>query len=244
MSDLRAPVESDVTMPEPAPTSRPPVARPIDATRAPGLDPVRRWLIAALVGVLVGAAVPAEAGWAVRAVAAWDAALVVLLGLPWRMILRSDPETTRKRAAREDPGAVGTLVIALFASSVSLGATVVLLRQPERFTPEGWDGLLVALAVTAVVGAWALMHTSYSLHYAHLYYLDDGNRGGLAFGDDPPDDMDFAYFAFCLGMTFAVSDVAITDRGIRRVVLGHSVLAFGFNTAILAVAINLISGRL
>jgi uncharacterized membrane protein len=231
-------------MPDPAPPPAPDVERPIGATRAPGLDPVRGWSLAVVVGVLVGAAVPAEVGWSIRAVAGWDAALVVLLGLPWRVILRSDPETTRLRAAREDPGAVGTLAIALFASGVSLSATVILVRRPERFTPPGWEELLVALAVTAVAGAWVLMHTAYALHYAHLYYLDDGDPGGLAFGDEPPDDLDFAYVAFGIGMTFAVSDVAVTDRGIRRVVLGHAVLAFGFNTAILALAINLIFGRL
>lgn len=213
-------------------------------TRAPRFEHARRWCLAALCGGLVAAAVPAGAGWAVRAVAGWDVALVVLLGLPWRVILRSDAAATKARAAREDPGAVGTLLTAVLASVVSLGATVVLLRKPERFTPEAWDGLLVALAVAAVVGAWALMHTAYSLHYAHLYYLDDGDQGGLDFGDDPPDDMDFAYFAFCLGMTFAVSDVTITDKTFRRVVLGHSVLSFAFNTAILALAINLIFGRL
>lgn len=212
--------------------------------RAPRFEHVRRWGLAALCGVVVVAAVPPEAGWAVRAVAGWDVALIVLLGLPWRIILRSDAAATKARAAREDPGAVGTLLTAVLASVVSLGATVVLLRKPERFTPEAWDGFLVALAVTAVVGAWALMHTAYSLHYAHLYYVDDGDQGGLDFGDDPPDDMDFAYFAFCLGMTFAVSDVTITDKAFRRVVLGHSVLSFAFNTAILALAINLIFGRL
>jgi len=213
-------------------------------TRAPRFEHARRWCLAALCGGLVVAAVPAGAGWAVRAVAGWDVALVVLLGLPWRVILRSDAVATKARAAREDPGAVGTLLTAVLASVVSLGATVLLLRKPERFTPEAWEGFLVALAVTAVVGAWALMHTAYSLHYAHLYYLDDGDQGGLDFGDDPPDDMDFAYFAFCLGMTFAVSDVTITDKTFRRVVLGHSVLSFAFNTAILALAINLIFGRL
>lgn len=199
--------------------------------------------MAAALGTVVGVALPADFGWAVQAVAAWDTALLVLLALPWRVILRSDPAETRRRAAREDPGAAGTLIVSLIASVVSLAATVILLRRPERFASAGWDELLVTLGLAAVIGSWVSMHTAFALHYAHLYYREDGDPGGLAFGDDPPDDMDFAYFAFGIGMTFAVSDVSITDRGIRRVVLGHALLAFAFNTAILALAINLLFGR-
>lgn len=213
------------------------------AERIPGLKPGRRWAVAAALGLVVGAFPQGDVGWAVRAVAGWDAALVVLLVLPWRVILRSGPAETRKRAAREDPGAVGTLVVSLIASFVGLAATIVLLRRPERFVAAGWDDLLVGLGLLAVVGSWISMHTAFSLHYAHLYYRDDGDQGGLAFAGEPPDDLDFAYFAFGVGMTYQVSDVSVTDRGIRRVVLGHSLLSFAFNTAILALAINLLFGR-
>jgi uncharacterized membrane protein len=96
----------------------------------------------------------------------------------------------------------------------------------------------------AVVGAWAMMHTAFALHYAHLYYVDDGRQGGLEFAGGAPDDLDFAYFAFGIGMTYQVADVTVVDRGIRRMVLLHSVLSFGFNTAILALVINLVFAKL
>jgi uncharacterized membrane protein len=54
--------------------------------------------------------------------------------------------------------------------------------------------------------------------------------------------MDFAYFAFTIGTSFAVSDVDVTSRAIRRAVLGHQILSFFFNTSILALAINLVIG--
>ncbi|RYE04283.1 MAG: DUF1345 domain-containing protein, partial [Sphingobacteriaceae bacterium] len=43
-------------------------------------------------------------------------------------------------------------------------------------------------------------------------------------------------------MTFQVSDVEISSRKIRRLAWGHSVLSFVFNTVIVALSINIISG--
>jgi uncharacterized membrane protein len=89
------------------------------------------------------------------------------------------------------------------------------------------------------------------LRYAHFYYCDmDGNDegkvlkpGGLEFpGDDEPDYLDFAYFSFVIGMTFQVSDVQITSKRIRRLSLMHAILSFAFNTIIVALSINIISG--
>ena len=135
-------------------------------------------------------------------------------------------------------------MIALAASAVGLAAAAVLLRRPEAFAPPGQVGLLVASAAGAVAGAWVLMHTTFTLHYAHLYYRAGGAPEGLAFVGGPPDDRDFAYFAFTLGMCYQTSDVAVTTRTVRRVVLGQAVLAFVYNTVILALAVNLLFGRL
>jgi uncharacterized membrane protein len=96
-----------------------------------------------------------------------------------------------------------------------------------------------------VVSAWLLMHTAFTLRYAHLYYANADHIGGLDFpGKELPDDLDFAYFSFTLGMTYQTSDVSISDRSIRRLALGHVLLSFVFNTIILALAINLILSRL
>ena len=49
---------------------------------------------------------------------------------------------------------------------------------------------------------------------------DDEGEGGLDFpGQRAPDDFDFAYFAFTVGMCFQSSDVVIKSRQIRRAVL-------------------------
>jgi uncharacterized membrane protein len=93
-----------------------------------------------------------------------------------------------------------------------------------------------------------LVHTVFGLRYGHAYYGDpDGpgpisHAGGLEFpGDQEPNYVDFAYFSFVIGMTFQVSDVVITSRDFRKLVLVHGMLSFGFNTVILALALNTVS---
>jgi len=182
---------------------------------------------------------------AVRAVAAWDAAAFLQLCFVWNLIWRADCEETSCRAAAEDPGRTTVWALVLAASSVSLFAAVFVLRQARTLAP-GSAALWVALCLIAVVTAWSLTHTAWTLRYAHLYYRDDDEgEGGLVFpGDGKPDLFDFAYFAFTVGMCFQVSDVVITSPTIRRSVLMHSCLSFAYNTAIMALALNLAFGVL
>jgi len=66
---------------------------------------------------------------------------------------------------------------------------------------------------------------------------------GLRFpGEFDPDFLDFSYFAFVVGMTSQVSDVAVTGEQMRRITLIHGVLSFVLNIAILAMSINVIAG--
>jgi len=102
---------------------------------------------------------------------------------------------------------------------------------------------LAFIAALGVISAWWILHTSYALHYAYLYYRSEESAGGLAFpSDQSPDQLDFAYFAFTIGTSFAVSDVDVTDRAIRRGVLEHQILSFFYNTSVLALVINLVTG--
>jgi len=89
--------------------------------------------------------------------------------------------------------------------------------------------------------SWGFIHTMFALHYAHDYYGEHGaGKGGLAFpGEQVPDYWDFVYFAFVIGMTSQVSDVAVASRPIRRTVNAHGVVSFFFNTALLALSVNL-----
>ena len=89
-----------------------------------------------------------------------------------------------------------------------------------------------------------MVHTTFALHYAHDYYRS-GKPGGLKFPDeDKPDYWDFVYFSFVIGMTAQVSDVAIADRGIRRTATAHGIVSFAFNTALLALMVNIAASAL
>lgn len=204
-----------------------------------------RLVIALGVGVAVALLVPDRLGVALRAVAGWDAAAFSMGALAWALIFRSgsDPKRTRRHAADDDPGRRVVWVIAILASGFSLFATTVVLRNARTCPIEARPAFII-LCLAAVATAWAMTHTAYTLRYAHLYYRDDGDGvGGLSFpGDEQPAYLDFAYFAFTIGICFQTSDVAITSRQIRRAVLWHSALAFAYNTVIVATAVSLVIG--
>jgi uncharacterized membrane protein len=204
-----------------------------------------RLLVAIGIGLLVTYVIPYRFGAAVRAIAGWDAAAFSMGALAWALIFRygADVKQTRRLAAEEDPGRGAVWVIVILASIFSLFATVVVLRGAHVCAAEQRP-TFIALSLGAVASAWALTHTAYTLRYAHLYYRDDGDgEGGLNFPDEqPPAYLDFAYFAFTIGMCFQTSDVTITSRQIRRATMAHAVLSFTYNTAILATAVSLVVG--
>ena len=206
------------------------------------LDP-RRATLRLVFGLVIGAVAALLSHrrvWEFRLLLGWDAGAFALLAFIWFTVLTKDPHETRCRSASADPGRTATWALVLIASSFSFFASAFVLRNLHKTgaPPEPW---LLPLCLVSVIVAWSLTHTSYTLRYAHLYYRD--GEGGLLFpGDRKPDDFDFAYFAYTVGMCFQVSDVSISSPQIRRAVLGHAVLSFVYNTVILALALNLFFG--
>jgi uncharacterized membrane protein len=196
-----------------------------------------------MVGIAAFIVLPAELGGVTRFVAAWDLAVLVLVCEGWFVILRADAERTRRRAVAEDPGQLAILAVSLGASVVSLLAAIAVIRLAPAGA-ETPDWLHPMLGILAIASAWMLLHIAFTLHYARLFYADPETLYSLAFLGGPPDAADFAYFAFGIGMTFQVPDVNVTNRQMRRIVLFHQLLSFIYNTAILALVVNLIAGRL
>jgi uncharacterized membrane protein len=196
-----------------------------------------------VVGTTVATIAPARLGATLRILAGWDAAALTIGALAWSFIARAGAPTTRAWAASIDPGrrAVGVVLIA--ASTFSMFATGYGLRDARTCSADGRP-LFLVLGLCAVASSWALTHTMYTLRYAHLYYRDGVEReGGLAFpGGHHPAYLDFAYYAFTVGMCFQVSDVSVTTARLRRETLVHALLSFAYNTVILAVAINFAVG--
>jgi uncharacterized membrane protein len=99
---------------------------------------------------------------------------------------------------------------------------------------------LTGLGVISVVLAWVMVHTVFTLRYAHLYY--SGN-GGIDFNEkDDPDYRDFAYLAFTIGMTYQVSDTDLQTKAIRRTALKQGLMSYLFGTTIIAMTINIVAG--
>ncbi len=201
---------------------------------------VGRLTISIIVGVATYLLVaPLDVAWWVRAVAGWDAGALTLTTLVWSVILRADNKETARRAGSDDPGRHVVFGIAVVASVFSFFAAAFVLRRVRGFEPDARTAWTL-LTLAAIVLAWTVAHTAYTLRYAHLYYGDGGRKGLLFPGDEPPADTDFAYFSFTIGMCFQVSDVVVTSTHCRRAVLLHAVLSFVYNTAILALALNLV----
>lgn len=145
----------------------------------------------------------------------------------------------RRRAAENEPDH-----FILFGLAGVIVAVIVVAVGFELTSPGGGS---LALAGATLFAAWLFGNLLFGLHYAHTYYLSVGgrDRGGLDFpGQKHPDYWDFAYFSFVLGMTFQVSDVSITGAKLRRVALIHSLIAFWFNLAVIALTVSLIGQTL
>jgi len=189
-------------------------------------------------------------GWlagATRLVTAYDAALILIITMSWLGGMRPDPADTECRAALEDPGRNVLLLVVIAAVITGLVAAIVIIGGSHHETNRAEVALVYGAGIAAIFLGWFLIHTMFVFRYAHLYYFDSDDDGsaqrGLIFpGHTEPNDYDFAYFSFVIGMTFQVSDVQITDPGVRRVVLLHGLISFAYNTTIFALVINLASG--
>jgi uncharacterized membrane protein len=123
------------------------------------------------------------------------------------------------------------------------------IQKSIKAAPGSEPAFYLAMVIATIVLSWSLVHTVFSLHYAHAYYGPaddeddaDGLVGGLEFpSDTTPDYWDFMYFSYVVGMTCQVSDVQISGKNLRRMALIHGVVAFFFNTIILALTINIVA---
>ena len=186
---------------------------------------------------------PDSISWHTRAVAAWDLGTLAYLGLAWWLIARSDALETRDHALAQDQSGYLIFIFVVSASCASIVAIgfVVGTIKELAFWPRTWH---LALTVAALASSWLLIQTVFAFHYARRYYdrarRDSAEPAELLFpGKREPDYLDFAYYSFVIGMTSQVSDVAVTSRRMRRLTLIHAFLAFVFNIAVLALAINI-----
>ena len=203
-------------------------------------------LIASVVAGLAAAwLLPASLPPPERAVVAWNAAIWLYLGLVWVDMALLDQGRLRQRAVDHADGARVVLAIAVLSSAACLAAVVTELAA-ARAANDIYNLRHVALALLTLVGSWLLLPTEFALAYASRYYA--ASEPGLDFPASnagrarEPNYVDFMYFAVTIAAASQTSDVTVTTRGMRALVLVHAVLSFGFNALVLALAINLAAG--
>ncbi len=199
----------------------------------------KRLIVSVVLGIVISLVLPASLSPVARALIGWDLGLLVYLAGAAVMMSRcTSVAAIKKNAAVQDEGAFAILILTVAAAVASMGAIFIELATVQQSTPN--YGLYIALAIGTVVLSWAFTHTIFALHYAHDFYGSGARKNGLRFPDEgDPDYWDFIYFAFVVGMTFQVSDVAVTNKAIRRMVVAHGALSFFFTTAIVAMTVNI-----
>ena len=170
----------------------------------------------------------------------WDVFAFVYLVCCWAVFIFMRLSVLKHIATQEDGGKWMVFILVILFSIAGLVIIMLLLSKNIVTVPR------LPLTIAAVLGmffSWLIVHTIFSFHYAHLYYKNNMKSGGLAFpGNQEPDYLDFAYFSIVIGCTFQVSDVEITSKKIRHLVLLHGLLAFMLNTFVVALSINILLG--
>jgi uncharacterized membrane protein len=171
-----------------------------------------------------------------RLLISWDIFVTCYLVLAYVMMLRCGLVHIKRSAVLQDDGRFLILMVTALGAFASIAAIVFELSGTHR------NALQLTLATVTIALSWAMVHTTFALHYAHDYYRG-AKPGGLQFpsGDehDHADYWDFVYFSFVIGMTAQVSDVGITDKTIRRTATAHGIISFVFNTALVALMVNI-----
>jgi len=171
----------------------------------------------------------------------WDSAAIVYLLTTWALFLKADEAEVRSRAAQEDEGVPILMLIILAAIVASLGAVVDAMIAVKH-AGDAAKFFIGTCAGATLVLSWLVLQSVFVLHYAHRHFGDGKSKGGIQFPGEPPSSyMDFAYLAFSVGATFQVSDNSILTAKLRKLVTAHAATAYFYNTAILALGINIIA---
>ncbi|BAN25908.1 DUF1345 domain-containing protein [Caballeronia insecticola] len=198
-----------------------------------------RALIGLVVGCIVAALVPAHLRATARALIAWDSAVWLYLVLIWLKMAIARQSDVQALAAREDENAATVLMIVSIAAVASIVAIVVELASAKSLGASAVPHYLLTGAT--MLGAWFLIPTMFTLHYARHYYQSPPNDPALRFPDRQlkPDYWDFLYFSFTIAVASQTADIAVGSTSARRTVLAQSVLSFFFNLAVLGLSINI-----
>ena len=210
------------------------------------IHPIQRMIISVVIATIVYFLLQRSGqNKLVVSICAWCFFSLSYLIISWIILFSRSIEDIKKISNINDGSQLFVAFIILISSFSSLIIVLLLLVDHD---PRNNQMIVVPLSIVAIILSWLMVHTVLAFHYAHKYYDDDpsgilAHAGGLEFpGDITPGYLDFAYFSFVIGMTFQVSDIQITSKQLRKLALFHGLIAFGLNTFVVALTINLIAG--
>ena len=202
-----------------------------------------RLFIATAIAVTVGLVLPTDVAshLVTRMLIAWNTGTVLYVSLAATMMIRSSSQKMRYRAQLQDDGKLAILILVALTAMASLAAMAGELAVVKN-THGFLKGAHIALAGCTVLSSWAFIQVMFALHYAHEYYAAAcrGRSVGLRFpDDDDPDYGDFFYFSAIIGTSGQTADVSFVSQPMRRIGSLHCILAYLFNTTVLALLINI-----
>lgn len=171
----------------------------------------------------------------------WNVAVAVYLMQVWRLFLTADSEAVKRVAGVEDERRsvlLGMVLSLVLASLVAIVQAMIGVKNG----PDAQRALIATLAGVTLIGSWLLLQSVFVLHYAHRHFAAPAGHGFDFPGEPAKDYMDFVYLSFCIGATFQVSDTTVMTSKLRQLITAHAAIAYLFNTAILALGINIIAG--
>jgi uncharacterized membrane protein len=176
-----------------------------------------------------------------RLLVSWDSGALFYLVLALWMMCSSTLDCMKARARAQDDGATVILVFTLVAATASIFAILLELARIKTYpaSVRPWHLMLAGLTIFC---SWTLVHTAFALHYAHEFYdpKEDPLQPCLIFsGKGLPDYWDFMYFSFVIGTTSQTADISMASSAMRRLGLLHGIIAFFFNTTIVAMTVNI-----
>lgn len=209
------------------------------------LSGFQKLFICLFLGVIAYVITPSGIESLVRLMIGWDSFSIFMIVFGWITFFKTTAKQIRAQAKVQDENRVVIFSIVLIATLAGLIAVILLIITKTEDSSQ--SELKIPIAIAGMFLSWLLIHTTFTLRYAHIFYGNhrekpEINVGGLEFPkDDKPDYMDFAYFSFNVGMTFQVSDIEVTSKRLRKLVLLHSLISFIYATIMIAITINLIS---
>lgn len=209
------------------------------------LSGFQKLFICLLFGVIASIITSTDLESLVRLMIGWDTFSTLMVAFGWITFFKTSAQQIRAQAKVQDENRVVIFGIVLIATLAGLIAVIILIITKTENSSQ--SEFKIPLAVAGMFLSWLLIHTTFTLRYAHIFYGNHREKpgthaGGLDFPkEEKPDYLDFAYFSFGVGMTFQVSDVQVTSKRLRKLVLLHSLISFIFATIMIALTINLIS---